>query len=490
MPGGPLEVEASALLPQTDLSVEVAPAADDSERQPQKQRRTAGRHAVYESQTIHVGGLGSKEDNERLEELFRPKSKSAPPGRAALLRTLSQRIAQDDGDDEPPQESAPKERSRTLLQDSQLKEVKQKLEGELKELLKPFGTVLAVTVRVRHDKATTTASGKLVPAKVSWALVTFSTRDEADAAIGEADSLSDANLRIRRLDLNHALASTGAMAKVAIEHHEELDAVDVEAMFDAADAAKRELAQKKAIRHAVYEDQTVHVGGLSVELEQEERLKKLFERLGGAVIAVTVRIRHEEATTTASGDHVPAKVSWALVTFSSRDETDAAIQEADTLGLRNLRVRKLDLKQATESTGSMAEIARNHQGQLDVVDMGAVFDAMIDAADEKPDPITALAISAFKKFDANGDGALDVKEIKGVLEELGYPQGEGGRCARLATCCCKDRSNSISTDTQDSTGAETEDRALTAKEALEACGADDDGHLNQQKFVEWFSRFG
>eukprot|EP01046_Picozoa_sp_COSAG06_P097726 COSAG06_NODE_43823_length_368_cov_1.379182_1_plen_57_part_01 len=30
--------------------------------------RAAGRQAVYQNQTIHVGGLGSKEDNERLEE--------------------------------------------------------------------------------------------------------------------------------------------------------------------------------------------------------------------------------------------------------------------------------------------------------------------------------------------------------------------------------------------------------------------------------------
>eukprot|EP01046_Picozoa_sp_COSAG06_P054131 COSAG06_NODE_9547_length_1874_cov_1.238310_1_plen_336_part_10 len=139
----------------------------------------------------------------------------------------------------------------------------------------------------------------------------------------------------------------------------------------------------------------------------------------------------------------------------------------------------------------MAEIARNHQGQLDAVDMGAVFDAMIaHAIDETPDPITALAINAFKKYDANGDGGLDVEEIKSVLEELGYPQGEGGRCARLAICCCKDRSNSISTDTQDSTGATTEDIALTAKEALASCDADGDGQLDQQEFVEWFSRVG
>ena len=36
-PRGPFEVEVSALLPQTDLSVEVAPAADSEE--PQRQQR-------------------------------------------------------------------------------------------------------------------------------------------------------------------------------------------------------------------------------------------------------------------------------------------------------------------------------------------------------------------------------------------------------------------------------------------------------------------
>ena len=38
-PRGPFEVEVSALLPQTDLSVEVAPAADAGAGQPQRQRR-------------------------------------------------------------------------------------------------------------------------------------------------------------------------------------------------------------------------------------------------------------------------------------------------------------------------------------------------------------------------------------------------------------------------------------------------------------------
>ena len=38
-PRGPFVVEVSALLPQTDLSVEVAPAADAGAGQPQRQRR-------------------------------------------------------------------------------------------------------------------------------------------------------------------------------------------------------------------------------------------------------------------------------------------------------------------------------------------------------------------------------------------------------------------------------------------------------------------
>lgn len=225
------------------------------------------------------------------------------------------------------------------------------LEGELEEepklkaLFQRFGTVLVATVRHRREPATETSA-----AKVSWALVTFPTPGEADAAINGSDGLGIPNLVTRKLDLEQAVASTGSMGKVALMHQEELENLDMEDAFDAP--------SQKAVAKAVQNNCTIHVGGLEGDLEHEAALVKLF-RAFGTVRAATVRYRREPATPPYS------KVSWALITFEHADEVKAALGGSARLGVPNLVTRKLDFAQALGSKGSMGEIAIQHRNQLE-----------------------------------------------------------------------------------------------------------------------------
>ena len=68
------------------------------------------------------------------------------------------------------------------------------------------------------------------------------------------------------------------------------------------------------------------MGGLEGELEEEPRLSALFEERFGHVLVATVRYRREPAT-----DSAPAKVSWALVTFSHTNEMQAALDGFEDL---------------------------------------------------------------------------------------------------------------------------------------------------------------
>ena len=68
------------------------------------------------------------------------------------------------------------------------------------------------------------------------------------------------------------------------------------------------------------------MGGLEGELEEEPRLSALFEERFGHVLVATVRYRREPAT-----DSSPAKVSWALVTFSHTTEMQAALDGYEDL---------------------------------------------------------------------------------------------------------------------------------------------------------------
>ena len=79
------------------------------------------------------------------------------------------------------------------------------------------------------------------------------------------------------------------------------------------------LAPGKALQYAWSKNCTIHVGGLQGDLEDEANLAAMLQRFGTVLVA-TVRYRREPATETS-----PAKVSWALVTFSKTAEMQAAL---------------------------------------------------------------------------------------------------------------------------------------------------------------------
>ena len=99
----------------------------------------------------------------------------------------------------------------------------------------------------------------------------------------------------------------------------------------------------------------IHVGGLEgPELEDETALASLFGRFG-TVLAATLRVRREVK-------HGKVVVSWALVSFSSAGEADAALAgSADlTAQHKDLVTRAVDEVQAAHSTGAMGDVMRTH----------------------------------------------------------------------------------------------------------------------------------
>ena len=102
----------------------------------------------------------------------------------------------------------------------------------------------------------------------------------------------------------------------------------------------------------------IHVGGVEGELEDEDALTALFSRFG-TVLASTLRVRHEVK----GGKQV---VSWALVSFGSGAEAQAALDGTAVLsdpehgGYPGLVTRKVDEVKATHSVGAMGEVMRNH----------------------------------------------------------------------------------------------------------------------------------
>jgi hypothetical protein len=86
-------------------------------------------------------------------------------------------------------------------------------EGALAALFGRFGTVLAVTLRVRRE----VQDGKQT---VSWALVSFSCADEAQAAVAGAAELAaqHTSLVVRMVDAAQLAHSTGAMREVMRKH--------------------------------------------------------------------------------------------------------------------------------------------------------------------------------------------------------------------------------------------------------------------------------
>lgn len=86
-------------------------------------------------------------------------------------------------------------------------------EGRLKALFGEFGTVLAVTLRVRRE----VKNGKQV---VSWALVSFRTAEEAEGVLGAAADLSARfpGIVLKVLDEGQVIQSTGSMGEVMRKH--------------------------------------------------------------------------------------------------------------------------------------------------------------------------------------------------------------------------------------------------------------------------------
>ena len=92
-----------------------------------------------------------------------------------------------------------------------------------------------------------------------------------------------------------------------------------------------------------------------------QALASLFGRFG-TVLAATLRVRREVK-------NGKAVVSWALVSFSSAAEAEAALAGSADLAAQHtgLVTRKVDEVQAAHSTGAMGEVMRTHaNGASDV----------------------------------------------------------------------------------------------------------------------------
>jgi hypothetical protein len=140
-----------------------------------------------------------------------------------------------------------------------------------------------------------------------------------------------------------------------------------EAAYAEREAAYAELARLEAEyanggAPSSWSSCAIHVGGLEGELENEGLLEGLFERFGN-VLAVTLRVRREIKR----GKRV---VSWALVSFSSASEAQAAVDgtaelvaedsSAEAPRCQGMVTRMVDEVQAAQSTGGMGEVMRKH----------------------------------------------------------------------------------------------------------------------------------
>eukprot|EP01046_Picozoa_sp_COSAG06_P054339 COSAG06_NODE_9647_length_1852_cov_1.118654_2_plen_439_part_01 len=114
----------------------------------------------------------------------------------------------------------------------------------------------------------------------------------------------------------------------------------------------------KAWMGSLKASKVIHVGGLEGDdLEDEAKLAKLFGKFG-TVAATTLRLRRIE-------EEGVRKVSWALISFATTGEADAAVAGVQLLAQPTLVAKKLDLSQAMTSTGSMMDVAQKHKQQLD-----------------------------------------------------------------------------------------------------------------------------
>ncbi len=94
----------------------------------------------------------------------------------------------------------------------------------------------------------------------------------------------------------------------------------------------------------------VHVGGLEGTLEEEDALAEVFSQFGD-LLAVTVRIRREGK-----------KVSWALVSYSSKEGADKCLAGTPALSTKypGIVARHVDEDMALHSEGQMSQVMSRH----------------------------------------------------------------------------------------------------------------------------------
>ena len=119
-----------------------------------------------------------------------------------------------------------------------------------------------------------------------------------------------------------------------------------------AELLRLEAAHQTTCGPATHAPVAIHVGGLEGELEDEGALASLFGRFG-TVLAATLRVRREVK----NGKQV---VSWALVSFGSAAEAQAAIDASADLSAHyaGLVMRTVDEAQVAQSPGAMGDVMR------------------------------------------------------------------------------------------------------------------------------------
>jgi hypothetical protein len=168
----------------------------------------------------------------------------------------------------------------------------------------------------------------------------------------------------------------------------------------------------------------IHVGGLEgPALEDEGALAELFGRFG-TVLAVTLRVRREVK----DGKQV---VSWALVSFSSAEEAQAALTGTKDLAATHsaLVTRKMDEVQAAHSTGGMGNVMRKHitARAAAVRESKAVADIAVACAS----PLCALLCK-----DLSEVGVEEYRRAGRALIAISTidPTRVGGECTRPDQC--------------------------------------------------------
>ena len=143
-----------------------------------------------------------------------------------------------------------------------------------------------------------------------------------------------------------------------------------------------------------------HVGSLSAFIEDSAEKMKEYEALlkeklkdYGTVCNVVLRIRNEEAT---------GKVSWALVSFSTPKEAQAAIAAASELEQKlGWIVRAVDAERVKRSTGGMNNVQANRA-----------------SAALKAVRIEAFLCEIWQEFDKDGSNTLDLQELTSLLSAM------------------------------------------------------------------------